>query len=1167
MYWLELPGTGIISVMSVVGVPRAGRGQPDAEHDPLPGAGTSAAALSAFLRDHRRAAGLTQRDLAARAGVGVGVVRDLEQGVTRYPRPGSVARIAAALGVDTERIARAAAAADAAAQAPAGWVLPQDGVSLPQASPGPKSRPVPSVRLGVLGPLAAWRGDDALALGPVRQRTVLGVLAVRPNTLVHRDVIAQALWGDAQPASAVTMIQSYLSQLRRALSDGPAATGPLASAGTAYRLLATADDLDLLAFSRLLRAARDAAAIDSAAPALDLYQQALSVWRGEPLADLDALRDDPAVVGLSRQRAAAVVEWAGVAGPMGAHDQVLAPLQALADREPLNERAHACLMIALAGCGQQAAALDLYEKLRRRLDDQLGVRPGREVTDAHLRVLRGTIPAPPRRPPRPGAPPPRPDGPNPAEPPAAADRGAPAPAWPVCQLPAATADFTGRAGQIRLLAEAVRGSDEAVGVPLVAISGLPGSGKTALALQAAHHVRAAFPDGQLWVSLDGASQRPRDPSDVLGELLRALGMHGLAIPDRAEERSAAFRSLLADRRMLIIADDAASASQVRALLPGTAGSAVIVTSRTQLTDLEGARLLPLDPLPHAEAISLLARIVGPERVDGEPEAASQLVTSCGRLPLAVRIAGARLAARPSWPLALLTERLADQHSRLDELQTTGLSVRASLTLSYLALDELPQRAYRLIGLLGPADFAEWVIAALLGIPDASDVVNDLANCSLLTSAGTDATGQPRYRLHDLLRDYAVERLADEPADERGAAVSRALDAWLQFAAVADGRMPSGPYFPRPDHSELPRVLPPAMADQVTRDAIAWFTAERANALTAIELACSTGALAKATRLAVLLASYQHFQSRVDDTDQAWRAILSAARQAGDTATAAYAELRLVVSLCSGGAHADAMPIVRDCAEQFARLADKRNLVVALYWLAVCEFNLGFFARARRTITEALVLARQLADRQTEFLALRILALSQTSLPDSLWEGVRSIEEALVIVRELAEPAWEMEVLHTTAHIYNVAGQYEAAIKICHKGVDIIQRLDVPVGQFEWDGVIADAYYGLGRYQEAADILAQAVPGFRDHFMRRHQALALLKLGYANQAMGKFTEAISQLEQALPIFCDLRLPHYEQRVQETIRHCRNHQFVSPSPVPRAQSDYPAGPSAAGSGPAA
>jgi DNA-binding SARP family transcriptional activator len=352
--------------------------------------------------------------------------------------------MAAALGVDAARMTTALAAMSATAQAATAWpgwrtsAVPDPPAGQPDTKADGNGGPAARVRLGVLGPLAAWRDGAPLALGPVRQRTVLGVLAVRPNSPVHRDVIGQALWGETQPATAITMIQSYVSQLRRALSGGSAALSPLASAGPAYRLLATEDDLDLLLFARLLQAARDASTGDDAAQALDLYQQALTVWRGEALADLDVLHGDPAVVGLNRQRAAAVVECAGVAVAMGAHEPVIAPLQALADRERLNERAHACLMIALAGCGQQAAALDIYDKLRWSLDDQLGVRPGREVTDAHVCVLRGTIPGQAQR--------------HPARRPAlglaeagssgATGRTAVPPVWPVCQLPAATADFT-----------------------------------------------------------------------------------------------------------------------------------------------------------------------------------------------------------------------------------------------------------------------------------------------------------------------------------------------------------------------------------------------------------------------------------------------------------------------------------------------------------------------------------------------------------------------------------------------------------------------------------------------------------------------------------------------------------------------------------------------------
>jgi tetratricopeptide (TPR) repeat protein len=456
-------------------------------------------------------------------------------------------------------------------------------------------------------------------------------------------------------------------------------------------------------------------------------------------------------------------------------------------------------------------------------------------------------------------------------------------------------------------------------------------------------------------------------------------------------------------------------------------------------------------------------------------------------------------------------------------------------------------------LLGPADIAEWVIAALLGIPDAAEVVNDLANCSLLTPTGTDSTRSPRYRLHDLLRDYAVERLADEPAAERDTAVSRALDAWLQLAALADSRLPCGPYFPRPDRGGVLPVLPDSLAEQVTSDAEAWFTAERANALAAIEVACSTGALHKATQLATFLASYLHFQARLDDVEQAWRAIGAAARRAGDLATAAYAELRLAVNLCIGGAHADAVPIVRNCVDAFGRLSDQRNLAVALYWLAVCEFNLGTYTSARRTAGHALSLARQQSDRQVQFLALRMLALAQASFPDGQEQGVASCARALAFAREFGEPAWEIEMLHSTAHIYNLAGRHEAAIRTCREGLEVSQGIGISVGQYEWQGLLADAYQGLGRFQDAADTLAKAIPGFRDHFMRRHHALALLKLGYAHQAMGKFTEAIGYLEEALPIFGDLRLTHYEERVEETISNCRNCRYAPQPQVPRARPD--------------
>src|ERR1039457_6167583 len=409
------------------------------------------------------------------------------------------------------------------------------------------------------------------------------------------------------------------------------------------------------------------------AAACELFGRPLGVWRGEPLGDVALLRGHPVVVGLAGQRAEVVVEYAETASAAGWHDQVLPHLQGLAARDPFDERALACLMIALAGGGKQAAALEVYEQARRRLDDQLGVLPGAVLAGAHTRVLRHQIPAVA---PDPGAT-------VSGSPTIRADQPEGGLASRPFQLPPAVADFTGRSDQVAELQAMLAPGDDRAGVPVAVISGLPGAGKTALMVHAGHVMRPFFPDGQLWAQLDGASDRPRDPGDVLGELLRALGVHGSVIPAGAEERAALMRSRLADRRVLIVVDDAASAAQVRPLLPGTAGCAVMVTSRRQLADLAGARLLPLGPLTSGEATGLLGRIAGADRIAGRPAGAGELASprgqpgpagagdlapAGGQLPRAVRIAGAKLAARPSAPIAILARAVADERNRLDALQ-------------------------------------------------------------------------------------------------------------------------------------------------------------------------------------------------------------------------------------------------------------------------------------------------------------------------------------------------------------------------------------------------------------------------------------------------------------------------------------------------------------------
>jgi tetratricopeptide (TPR) repeat protein/transcriptional regulator with XRE-family HTH domain len=705
---------------------------------------------------------------------------------------------------------------------------------------------------------------------------------------------------------------------------------------------------------------------------------------------------------------------------------------------------------------------------------------------------------------------------------------------PVRQLPPAVADFTGREPQLTQLTEMLsRDRDARVGMPVAVVTGLPGAGKTALALQVAHTVRAAFPDGQLWVPLEGAGGRPRDPGEVLGELIRALGVSGSAIPQSVAERASLYRSRLAGRRVLVLADDAASAAQVQPLLPGTGQSAVLVTSRNELAGPPGSQLVPLEPLTPAESVQLLAKIVGRERVSAEPEAAAELAAACGQLPLAVRIAGARLAARTSWQLSALARKITRARRRLDELQTGDMSVRASLTQSYHTLDETGRRAFRRLALLDSAEFTEWQAAALLNVDDATEVLNHLADSSLLAAAGIGPADQARYRPHDLLRDYAAERLGEEPADEQDAALVRVTDGWLQLAARADAGLPREPFFPPPAPVPGPAPINETLAKDITAGPMAWFTTERLALLAVVERCCATGRHQAAEQLASLLASFQYLQTRLDDAERLWRMITTAATRAHDPAVAARAQLRLAAAICSQGRHVQASPLVDQCVTTFDNLGDRRGLAAARYWHAVCESNQGAYSEARHSAQLTMQLAQDTGDRRTEFLALRLLAIAQAKLSDHRKDAVASAEKALALAKLLGEPAVEHEILHTVALVYNLTGRHQDARDLCLQGLALAQDLGVQVAIADWLGISGDAYYALGRHREAAEALLGALPIYRDHFMRRHHALCLLKLGRTYQAIGEYRLAARYLHESLDIFDRLQLAYFAKSAREAL----------------------------------
>ncbi|MDQ4094314.1 MAG: NB-ARC domain-containing protein, partial [Actinomycetota bacterium] len=470
----------------------------------------------------------------------------------------------------------------------------------------------------VLGPLRVRHGGQPTRLSAPMSRTVLGVLLTRANTPVPVDVLVDALWTGQRDPRATKKLQLHVHRLRRILDD-PAR---IRFEHGGYTLQVHPGELDAERFESTLA---EGTAASEPTRAVALLRMALALWRGEPFSDvtdLPLLRAE--ADRLAERRLAGLAHLYAVELACGNANAIIPELVELAARHPMREQLQGLLMTALYQAGRQAEALEVYHRTRGALVEQLGLEPGNELQRLEHAILIGdpVLEAPTT------------------------------PAITPAQLPADISDFTGRKVQLATVAHLAAAADRRAAV-LVAITGKAGVGKTTLAVHAAHQLRMHYPDGQLFVDLRGVQARPLAPADVLARFLRSLGVNRAAIPEDVEERAALYRSRLADRRLLIVLDNAACEAQLRPLLPGTPGCAVLITSRARLAGLNGSRLVDLDILEFDQAVELLARVAGPLRVAAEPGAAREIVRLCGFLPLAVRIAGARLGARPHWRLERL----------------------------------------------------------------------------------------------------------------------------------------------------------------------------------------------------------------------------------------------------------------------------------------------------------------------------------------------------------------------------------------------------------------------------------------------------------------------------------------------------------------------------------
>ncbi|MET9401783.1 BTAD domain-containing putative transcriptional regulator [Kitasatospora sp. NPDC002965] len=693
----------------------------------------------------------------------------------------------------------------------------------------------PSVQFGMLGPLSVRVDGGEREVPAPRQRVVLALLLINANRVVSVDRIAAAVWDGGRPPSAAATVRTYVMRLRQVLG-GQAGRRILTSA-PGYRIELDEDETDLGRFTA--HRARAAAHIRAGElePASAEYSAALELWRGEPLVDIPSrtLRE---VEGryLHELRLQTVESRLDVDLALGRHAEIMPELWREVQESPLREALVSRLMLALFRAGRQSEALALFQLTRTALIDQLGAEPGPELREMQRRILAADDSAGTDAPKADTAgPEPQRPGPYPGEP------RRPRPA----QLPAGPPELVGRSAKERELANRLLAELPTAAVTVVTGSG--GIGKSVLALRVAHGVRDRFGHGQLYADL-GGTENPAEPGEVLARFLTDLGVAAEAIPADPDQAALLYRSLTADRRVLVVLDDARGAAQVRPLLPGGRAGRVIVTSRDRLADLDGAHTILLEPLDEPASLELLGSIVGHRRVEAEPQAARSVVRRCAGLPLAVRIVGARYLGRPHWDLGRLAARLARSARLLDELRVGDLGVRIGLERDYRTLQRDaprlpslpdPAAAFRMLGAVG-AEHTDARIAAVLldcQVDTAEAVLETLADAHLL-----HARGCGRYHLDDLLRAYARERAeAEDPPERRAETLRRLLTCYLRMAeeqlATSVGHGDAGPVR---GPAFGPVFVPWAPAPDCHSDAEDWWCAEQANLRSALELAATAG---------------------------------------------------------------------------------------------------------------------------------------------------------------------------------------------------------------------------------------------------------------------------------------------------------------------------------------
>ena len=947
----------------------------------------------------------------------------------------------------------------------------------------------------LLGPVQARCGERAADLGPRKRRFVLAVLALEVNRLVMVDRLVDLCWPDSPPATAQATIRSHVSGLRAALT-GISAAGHgvvLQRQGPGYLLNCPPDRVDAHRFSQLTEAA---AAEPDDQRRVALLDTALALWRGPVLAGAASEQIRRQLAGhLEEARLTAVTDRLDGLLRLGRDHGVVDLLTRLVAEHPHRHRITGLLMLALHRTGRTPEALRTYRDTRRRLTDDLGLDPPAELQRLEMAILRDdpSLAAPAR---------------SVVAAPAATTTAAPRPA----QLPADLPTFTGRQNELatvlRLLPDA---GEAAPAVVVSAVDGMAGVGKTALAVHAAHQVRDRFPDGQLFLDLHGFTQgiAPVEPADALERLLHGLGVPGEQVPPGLDDRAAAYRTVLDDRRMLILLDNAATEAQVQPLLPAAPGCLVLVTSRRRLTGLDCAHPLSLDVLPSDVAVELLTRVAGAGRLaDAPPGLVEEVARLCDGLPLALRLAAARLRARPAWNLADLAVRLRDARRRLAELEAGQRSAAAAFQLSYQNLDPQQRQAFRLLGLHPGPDIDTFAAAALTGTTpaDADRLLEILLDSHLVQQHAPD-----RYQLHDLLRVYAAHAAENEdPERRRLAAVGRLLDYYVHTATVALG-------LAYPDETDWLHIPPPdtAVPDiDLAERATAWLDAEHANLLAAT----LHGRPDRAITLATNLHRHLRTRGRYADARTLHAHAHAIARATGDR-LGEHLTLRGL-----GDIHYlqdQAGPAI-DCFERSLAIAreigHRTGELHALRGLGDVHSWLGENEQAINQLQRSLAIAQEVGSHSGEVQALRGLGDVHSWLGE-YEQAINHFERSLAITRENGSPT-ELQTLRGLGDIHRLQGRYEQAIDHYERSLAIAQEIGSPTGELRTLRSLGDIHRLQGRYEQAIDHLERSLAIAAATGHRSGEVDALCGLGEAHCLLGRYDRAADYLDRSLTIARDL-----------------------------------------------